>query len=692
MKKLLLSMACVLGCLAANADEVTFDFAAAGAAQTNPIYGVTGYTGDTTPYLTNGDKAENGAVTIEFNGSAASAWRMWSDGMRGYGKTSGKNPYIIVEANGATITNIAMTFKSGTTYALPEGAAGTWTADGTTGGAWTGSATSVRLNYTKAANQVAIATMTVTYDGGTVSTVSAPKISCADNMVTITAEGADAIYYTTDGNAPTNASTLYSAPFAITESVTVKAIAYKGTEKSSVTTFNATYVGTYDGFAAFIAANTTGTVAGPVYVLYQSADKRYLYLKDSKDAYLLAMGQLADAYENGDILASITGKYQPYAQLPEMVPSAVGAVTKGSPIAPNEYTVEELSIEMANEYVVLKNVNIVAGTGKNFTITDETGTVAGYNSLSLTEIPQGDNFTLTGFVSRYNDNLQITPVSFEGGQVMQTVATPTFSVAQGAVAEGTKVALACETEGAVIFYTTNGDTPSAASTEYSAEIEINAAMTIKAIAIKEGMINSAVATATYTIIDPNQSTGTYNFVDMTGFDHSLELPTEASTGVNIAGMSFTSNAVTLAFDENSATNVARIWKLTGGDYQLRVYTTDAFTLSVPEGYKINSIEMTSTGSSYLNLTASTGTYEVNQTVGTWKPADTTGSVKFTINVNARINKIDVVYSKTNAVDAIEADDNAPAEYYNLHGVRVANPENGLYIVKRGNKVTKQLIR
>lgn len=45
------------------------------------------------------------------------------------------------------------------------------------------------------------------------------------------------------------------------------------------------------------------------------------------------------------------------------------------------------------------------------------------------------------------------------------------------------------------------------------------------------------------------------------------------------------------------------------------------------------------------------------------------------------------------VEGVEIDDNnAPAVYYNLNGVQVANPENGLYIVKRGNKVTKEVIR
>lgn len=45
--------------------------------------------------------------------------------------------------------------------------------------------------------------------------------------------------------------------------------------------------------------------------------------------------------------------------------------------------------------------------------------------------------------------------------------------------------------------------------------------------------------------------------------------------------------------------------------------------------------------------------------------------------------------ETSAVKAIEAvDENAPVEYYDLNGVRVANPENGIFIRRQGNKVTK----
>lgn len=46
------------------------------------------------------------------------------------------------------------------------------------------------------------------------------------------------------------------------------------------------------------------------------------------------------------------------------------------------------------------------------------------------------------------------------------------------------------------------------------------------------------------------------------------------------------------------------------------------------------------------------------------------------------------------VDAVvyDADENAPVEYFNLQGVRVANPENGIFIVKQGNKVSKAVIK
>ncbi|MDE7443202.1 MAG: hypothetical protein K2M65_03470 [Muribaculaceae bacterium] len=48
---------------------------------------------------------------------------------------------------------------------------------------------------------------------------------------------------------------------------------------------------------------------------------------------------------------------------------------------------------------------------------------------------------------------------------------------------------------------------------------------------------------------------------------------------------------------------------------------------------------------------------------------------------------------TTGIDSINADDDTEAEYYNLQGVRVANPVAGqIYIVRRGNTATKELYR
>lgn len=56
---------------------------------------------------------------------------------------------------------------------------------------------------------------------------------------------------------------------------------------------------------------------------------------------------------------------------------------------------------------------------------------------------------------------------------------------------------------------------------------------------------------------------------------------------------------------------------------------------------------------------------------------------FQINDNG-VKELD---EATLGVDGIEGED-APAEYYNLNGVRVSNPERGIYIVRKGNKVAK----
>ena len=75
-------------------------------------------------------------------------------------------------------------------------------------------------------------------------------------------------------------------------------------------------------------------------------------------------------------------------------------------------------------------------------------------------------------------------------------ASVTFTIEE-TTTEGTlAVVMATETKGAKIYYTVDNSVPSSESTEYTEKVTVNKDTVFKAIAIKEGMENSAISVAT----------------------------------------------------------------------------------------------------------------------------------------------------------------------------------------------------
>jgi len=106
-----------------------------------------------------------------------------------------------------------------------------------------------------------------------------------------------------------------------------------------------------------------------------------------------------------------------------------------------------------------------------------------------------------------------------------TTQTPSISPNGGSFTGSVSVSLSTATSGAAIHYTTNGTTPSASSTLYTAPFTLTASATVKAIAIKSGMTNSAIASAVFTITAPS------NLLTNPGFESGAtgwSLPTGAS--------------------------------------------------------------------------------------------------------------------------------------------------------------------
>lgn len=82
---------------------------------------------------------------------------------------------------------------------------------------------------------------------------------------------------------------------------------------------------------------------------------------------------------------------------------------------------------------------------------------------------------------------------------LQKAETPAADPGSGSVEVNTAVTLTTATEGAKIFYTTDGSEPDLTSELYTGPILITADTVIKAIAVKAGMTNSDVAAFTYTV-------------------------------------------------------------------------------------------------------------------------------------------------------------------------------------------------
>ena len=85
------------------------------------------------------------------------------------------------------------------------------------------------------------------------------------------------------------------------------------------------------------------------------------------------------------------------------------------------------------------------------------------------------------------------------GNATDYLAKPLFSANEGEYANDISVEITCATNGATIYYTTDGNEPTTASKKYTGAISISETTTLKAIAMK-GELQSEVATATYNII------------------------------------------------------------------------------------------------------------------------------------------------------------------------------------------------
>jgi hypothetical protein len=105
------------------------------------------------------------------------------------------------------------------------------------GATWTGNANSVTFTIGGSSNNRRLRSVEVIYvPGVTKPVINGLTSFVTSTEVTLSAEDGATIYYTIDGTDPTTSSTKYTAPFTLTATKVVKAIAVKGDKQSRVAT------------------------------------------------------------------------------------------------------------------------------------------------------------------------------------------------------------------------------------------------------------------------------------------------------------------------------------------------------------------------------------------------------------------------------------------------------------------------
>ena len=282
-----------------------------------------------------------------------------------------------------------------------------------------------KFKIDKLTGQVRFVSLTVTY--GAISEDAAPSTpeltsSCnflEEQKVTISCptEGAE-IYYTTDGTEPTKESELYSEPFTVDETTTVKAIAVNGNGSSEVATATYTKVelmSIAEAKEAYDAASADTKVfidlAGAVVTVNKG---QYLFIQNETTGInIYASG--AD-YEPGTqftagVLSGTSTAYNGMHQISSAVFNNVETTT--TTVEPIEVSVADLADAAKYATYEGRYVKLTGVTLEGTTITKGEDTYAAYDRFTLgfaAKYAEATTCDIEGIPACFKTTLQIYPV------------------------------------------------------------------------------------------------------------------------------------------------------------------------------------------------------------------------------------------------------------------------------------------
>lgn len=635
MKKLILTLLGILflSAFSAFAESVKIDFTQ------SPIEITDGSNSST---VTKTDQQELGDVTLNDYLSLTSNGKWWTKKLRFYSN----NTLEIVGEASVKITKIAVayTYKafvgnfkvkdgdatsySNATNYTTTGTSGTYTWNAPDG------SNIHSILFTNTGEQSRLNSITITYEITGPAVVDNPTISNEKGVVTLdcTTTGATIKYHVGDAAVEaTECTEVYTEPFTVTKGQTVSVIATKdGANDSEV-------VSQVISWETLPCGDVT---TNPVAV--------------NEDITVERGTVITFSAENADALAfEVDGQAKEIVANPYEYTATADALVTVTPIQDGEevtdksavFTIAIKAAEACGEVIFTPASGSEITTGSTITATAANAVKYEYAFNDRTSITvEGETLNITAPAEEGEYTLSVTP--YNADNVAGTTATASYTVKLPTSASVNLVFSAAQSTG--------------------------------------NMIGAKDAVNINKMLDTN----------------SQSLVTSLSDAANLAGGA-----------SNNGSRAVRFGTLASGSYKV-----GTLTLNLASSYKITSIDVTlSTYKSNKGPANPTWNLDINgHTMAETLTADVTTATTYTISfetlsragvtaVNSLIIKstdapVDVYSLKINyeptqtGIIDVTVSGEGEVEYFNLQGVRVANPESGLYIRRQGNQVSKVYLR
>ncbi len=329
--------------------------------------------------------------------------------------------------------------------------------------------------------------ITVLSKVSTVTSSSEPGMISMPSEITLSTETEGAtIYYTTDGSDPTTESDVYTAPLSLSGDTTVKAIAVKdGMGQSDISTF--IYV--KKGRVADVTADTpSGKIDMPAKVTLSTPAEgaTIYYTTDGSDPTTesAVYAEPVSVTSNTTLKAIAVKEGFDNSRIAEFSywRDAAAAVT-ASPEAGTISMPADITLSSATEGATI--YYMTDGSDPTTESAVCSGPIHLTDTTTIKAIAVKDGF----------ENSETAEFTYtKMGQAAAVTASPEA----GTISMPADITLSSATEGATIYYMTDGSDPTTESAVCSGPIHLTDTTTIKAIAVKDGFENSEIAEFTYT--------------------------------------------------------------------------------------------------------------------------------------------------------------------------------------------------